>query len=238
MADTTEETTGAAVRLPRGYAARELIGMKFPTFGFEGSFYDLIGRPQTSGTWIVWGQSGNGKTRFTLQLAKYMTRFAKVAYDTLEEGARLSFQTAVGQSNMLECGSRFLVLHREPINTLKLRLARKHAPSVVFIDSLQFSGITKAAYIAIKEKFPNVLFVFVSHADGKEPKGSVADFIRYDADVKIRVEGFRAFSVSRYIGLTRPYTIYEAAAVKYWGQYTEHIEPDFEIETKKENGAI
>lgn len=211
------ETTDIIERLPRGYAARELIGMKFPTYDFDGCFYDLIGRPQTSGTWLVWGHSGNGKTRFTLQLAKYLTRFAKVAYNTMEEGARLTFAKAVRESNMLECGSRFLVLHREPIKTLKTRLSRKHAATVVFIDSLQYSGITKSAYIALKEKYPNVLFVFISHAEGKDPKGSVADFIRYDADVKIRIEGFRAFSISRYTGDTKPYTIYEAGADKYWG---------------------
>ena len=43
-------------------------------------------------------------------------------------------------------------------------------------------------------------FIFISQADkaGKDPAGSVAKHIRYDADIKIKVEGYKAFVTTRY----------------------------------------
>ena len=39
---------------------------------FSGSFYHLLGRPEPQCAWIIWGQSGSGKTTFTCRLAKYL----------------------------------------------------------------------------------------------------------------------------------------------------------------------
>lgn len=51
----------------------------------------------------------------------------------------------------------------------------------------------------MRSRFPRKLFIFISHADGKNPKGGVADSIRYDCSCKIYVEGFRAVAASRYL---------------------------------------
>ena len=45
---------------------------------------------------VVWGKSGNGKTSFVLQLCKELTRYGKVAYDSLEEGSSLTMQKRPG----------------------------------------------------------------------------------------------------------------------------------------------
>lgn len=82
--------------------------------------------------------------------------------------------------------------------------------------SIAFStGLNKQEYIALKEEFKNKLFIFNSHADGKEPKGSVAQFVRYDADIKVRVEGYKAFPASRFGG-GEPFTIWDKGAAEYW----------------------
>ena len=61
----------------------------------------------------------------------------------------------------------------------------------------------------------NKLFIFISHADGKNPEGSLAKFVKYDADVKIRVEGYRAMCLSRLGGDKEPYTIWEQGAAQF-----------------------
>lgn len=191
------------------------MNMKFELMDFEGEWEAFIGAPERSGTWIVWGQSGNGKTRFLLQLIKYLTKFGRVAYNTLEEGARYSFQKAARETNLKEVKRRVIILNREPVEELRVRLRKHKSPDIIVIDSFQYSGLTKAAYIALKEEFPNKLFIYNSHAEGKLPQGRPANFVRYDADVKIRVEGYKAFPVSRYGG-GEPYTIWHQGAEEYW----------------------
>ena len=195
-----------------------LLRKKFIEIPFTGKWEASFGIPERSGVWLIWGNSGNGKTNLTLQIAKELARhIKKVAYDTLEEGARKSFQMAVKRANMREVAGRFIILNREHIEELKDRLRNTKIIKVIIIDSLQYSGLTRKEYIELKEEFDKHLFIFISHAEGKNPKGSLANFVRYDADVKIRVEGYKAFPVSRYGG-GLPFTIWQEGAAEYWAE--------------------
>lgn len=203
------------MKLSRAVSVSEILNKKFIEMPFEGKFKASFGIPERSGVWIVWGSSGNGKTRFNLQLAKEMAKYGKVAYNTLEEGARKSFQKAVRETNMKEVAGRFVILNREPIEELKERLRKRKSPDIVIVDSFQYTGLTKPEYIALKEEFDKKLFIFISHAEGKKPEGRPARFIQYDADVKIRIEGYKAFPTSRYGG-GEPFTIWHQGAKDYW----------------------
>ena len=153
-----------------------------------------------------------------MQLIKMLTHHGKVMYNDIEEGARLTFQ-----KNIIETGinqdllaiKNLLILDKEPIPLMIDRLRKKKAARVVLINSIQHAGLNQKQYLALKNDFPNTLFILNSHAEGKEPKGALAKFIKYDADIKIRVEGFKAFPSSRYGG-GDPYTIWEDGAAKYW----------------------
>ena len=201
----------------RAVSVDEILKQKFIEMPFEGVWKDFLGDPERSGVWLIWGHSGNGKTSFMLQLSKYLTNFGRVAYNTLEEGTRKSMQLAIKRANMLEVSKKFILLNREPMEELKERLRKKKSPDIVIIDSFQYTGLNKRDYIALKEEFSNKLIVFVSHADGKHPEGRTAKFVRFDADVKIRVEGYKAFPASR-LGGGEPYVIWNEGAEKY---YTE-----------------
>ena len=192
----------------------ELLRKRFNTLPFEGAWADAYGTPEAAGTWIFWGNSGNGKTRHALQLAKYLTRWERVLYNTLEEGAKLSFQMAIKESRMGSLSGKFQMLDMEPMTDLMDRLTRKRSANVVIIDSLQYSGLNKATYRELKESFRKKLFIFISHAQGRAPKGQLADDIRYDADVKTRIEGYRAYPMSRYGG-GQPFTIWHQGAEEY-----------------------
>lgn len=206
-------------KLKRAVSVDEILKKKFIEMPFEGKWEASFGVPERSGVWIIWAESGNGKTNFALQLAKYLAGFCRVAYDTLEEGARKSFKLAIILANMREVSRRFIILNREPLIALKVRLRRRKSPDIVFMDSIQYTGMTKQDYIELKEEFDKKLFVFISHADGKNPKGSLADFVRYDADIKIRVEGYKAFPTSRYGG-NKEFVIWPKGASDYWGDIT------------------
>lgn len=184
---------------------------------FDGKWAASFGCPERRGSWLIWGNSGNGKTRFTLQLCKYLCQFEKVVYNSLEEGLSMSMKKAILDVGMKEAGRRFFLLDMEPLKELEARLEKKKSFNIVVIDSLQYLNMTQADYRRWKKKFPNKLFIFISHAKGKEPKGSLAESIRYDAFVKIWVEGYKAFSVNRYANHPDDFVIWSQGAAEYWG---------------------
>lgn len=204
--------------LKRAVSVRQLLDKKFKTIPLSPQWERFIGIPEVNGVWFIWGHSGHGKSRFLMMLAKELARCGKVVFNTLEEGARLSMQKNLKDSGIgdePEIMKNLLILNREPIAELKERLRRKKAPKIAIIDSFQYTGLSKTQYIKLKEEFPDVLFIFNSHAEGKEPLGNIAKAVRYDADIKIRVEGFKAFPGSR-LGGGEPYIIWEEGAKKYW----------------------
>ena len=190
--------------------------MKIPSFPFTGAWEASLGRPAKSGVWIVWGHSGNGKSSFVMQLAKYLCKFEKVIYDSLEEGRGLSFQKSLQRHGMSDVSRRFIILDRESIEELSERLKRKKSPGVVIVDSFQYSGLSYNSYKQLKEAHPGKLFIFISHAEGSRPEGRAAKKVEYDADIKIFVEGFKASCKSRFMDRPGvPFIIWEEGAVKY-----------------------
>lgn len=185
------------------------------TLNFEGEWNESIGCPELTGAWIVWGNSSNGKTRYALQMAKYLAGFCRVAYNTLEEGLSKSIQDAIIDVGMDDVSRSFILLDKEPVADLIIRLRRKQSPDVVIIDSLQYTGINYAEYRLLRDEFREKLFIFISHADGNEPKGNVGKSIKYDAFVKIRIEGYKAFPQSRFGG-GKEYVIWQKGAQDYW----------------------
>jgi pantothenate kinase-related protein Tda10 len=195
-----------------------VLKKKFKLAALVGVWFKALGLPELSGVWIIWGHSGNGKTSFAMQLAKMLTKFGKVAYVSMEEKVRRTMQLSIIRHNMKEVKRR-LVLLEDNMDELKERLRKPKSPHIIFIDSYQYTGLTKREYISLKEEFPKKLFIFISHAEGKHPEGRAAKFVRYDADIKMRVEGYKMFPVSRFGG-GEPFTIWEQGANEYWGELT------------------
>lgn len=204
------------VKINRARTYSDLMHQSVNELNFEGDWLNSFGKPELTGAWLIWGNPANGKTRFALQLCKYLAQFTKVAYNSLEEGASKSIREAVREVGMGEVKNNFLLLDNENIEDLKDRLRKRKAPRVVFIDSWQYTGMNYADYGRLRAEFRHTLFIIVSHADGKNPAGRTAKSIRFDSFVKIWVEGYRAFPASRFGG-NEPFTIWDDGAIKYWG---------------------
>lgn len=194
-----------------------MINTNTKTVDFDGPWRRLIGDPSLQGNWIVWGQSANGKTHFVLQMCKYLTQYGRVAYNSMEEGIGESIKKAFKEEGMMEVNGKLILIDNESIDELVIRLKKKKSPKIIAIDSLQYAGITYQQYKRLKETFPGKLFIWISHAEGRLPSGRVANKIRYDVPVKIRVEGYKAFAQSRYGTSSEPYIIWPEGADSYWG---------------------
>lgn len=193
----------------------KVLNAKFHTLEVDGEWSAAIGQPELTGSWMIYGAPKNGKTTFAMMLAKYLSKFVRVAYDSVEEGLSQSVQMAMERVGMKEVSGRVVLLDKEPIADLVKRLHRQKSPDVVIIDSVQFLDPSFSEYKKLKTAFPDKLFVYVSHVSGRQPEGQVAKRIWRDANVYFRIEGYRAFPVSRYGG-GGTIDIWVERAAEYW----------------------
>jgi hypothetical protein len=202
-----------------------LIAEEFTCLDLQGEWYQAFGNPEPVGVWFIWGNSGNGKSVFALQLCKEMLRAlrdlpnrkaARGAYVSLEEGKSNSVKKRFKQNGMDTVKGLKLII-KENIDQISKRLEKENNLRFVVIDSFQYTKMSFQKYMEFRGKHPDKLLIFISQADGKKPKGRAADSVMYDADIKIMVEGFRAFCKGREIGPNGgTYTIWpEKAALFY-----------------------
>jgi len=200
--------------MKQGYGISQFYGKQFKTLEFTDEWLDLIGKPEVKGSWFIWGNSGNGKTVFSVKLAKYLSKFGRVLYNSMEEGLSMSLKRAFKLADVSD-SDNITLLDKETITELKERLQKHKSPRFIIIDSFQYTGLSALTYKSLINEFNNKLFIFVSHADGKKPSGRTANTVHYDANVKLWIEGFKVFPKSRYGG-TEPYTVWKEGADKYW----------------------
>lgn len=202
----------------RALSPTEVLSIKNSELKFEGEWFDAFGCPDRTGVWFIWGNSGNGKTSFVMQLCKELAKFGKVGYNSLEEGVSLSIQNAIKRYGLTEENRKVVFYNCEKMDDLSERLKRPRQPKFVIIDSFQYTQMSYKDYIQFKEAHRDKLLVFISHASGTQPSGRSAVSVMYDASLKVWVQHYRAFSKGRFIGSKGYYTIWKEGAKKLWGE--------------------
>ena len=210
--------------MSRAISNKNVLAAQFETADFTGAYLASFGRPELRGAWIIWGGSGSGKTTFTLMLCKYLAGFRRVAYNSLEQGLSLSLQKAWERVAMEEAGSSIILLAKESLAELRTRLAKRKSPEIIVIDSIQYwHGFKWSDFTKLKDDYPDKLFIFISQEKGGEPAGNLAQRVRFDAEIKIRVECYKAFVTTRYEDSDKgeggsDFIIWEKGAADYWAQ--------------------
>lgn len=191
----------------------------YKTIAWSEKWKAAFGEPETTGMWIVWGNSANGKTSFVMQMIRELCINDKVVYNSLEEGFGLTMKQTIKQTltGLEKRYHRNLGFVSESMSDLNERLNRRRSARVVVIDSFQYTELSYKAMTEFVEAHPTKLFVVISQADGKQPLGRAARSLRYYARQKIFVEGYRAHSLGR-INSGGIYTIWEERAHAYWSE--------------------
>ncbi len=187
----------------RALTIQNIIDYRPKTMGFQGAWLDTMGDPEPFGSWIIYGDSGQGKTRFTLQLVKYLMGFngIRIAYDSLEEGVSETYRRAILDTGVqTERHGHFEFWDRYDYDKMCMTLRKKRSANVVVIDSLQYMNITYDQYKDLVAMFPKKLFLWVSHESGAKPDGQVAKKVLFNSNIKIRVRNYYATITSRYCG--------------------------------------
>jgi len=184
------------------YTVADIQSRRYRRAGLSAEWQAHLGDPEMGQTIIVWGLSGSGKSFYTMKLSKAFAEAGhKVLYWPLEEGPSMSYLNKLQVCGMSDVSRRFLTArNRFSIDALDAFLKERNAPDVVAIDSLQYSGLRYDDYREIRHNWPRTTLIFVSHADGAEPRGSTASDIRYDASIKVRVVAKVAKAESRFGG--------------------------------------
>ena len=209
--------------MARAISNKNVLAAQFETAEFTGEYLASFGRPELRGVWLIWGDAGSGKTTFTLMLCKYLAGFRRVAYNSLEQGLSLSLQRAWERVEMADAGTNIILLNKEELPELRARLCKRKSPEIIVIDSVQYlDGFNKKHFKDLKNDFPDKLFVFICHEKNGRPAG-FGQTLRYDADIKIHIEGFKAFVTTRYEDASKgeggaDFIIWEQGANDYWAE--------------------
>lgn len=182
---------------------------------------------------FIFGNSGDGKSSLSNRVVKEFSQFGKVLHLLYEEGHSKSAKMNLHRSGLIELANTgglqngYELMDNCTYDDLMYLLSRKQSPKVVIIDSFQYSRFTKEQWLSLKAKYVKgrnkKIFVVISHADGKKPRGSVATDVMYDAQIKVFVKGKIAFVKSRYEG-KKNFVIWEEGAKAFWGrQYTKML---------------
>ena len=181
-------------------------------------FEQTFGKPENIGVWFMWGNSGNGKSSFLMELIKAMSNVGNIVFNSLEEEFSESFRKKLTKHRMADLKKKFLVVH-ETAEELELRLDKRGSAKIVVIDTVQYSGLSFKEYLRLIKKYPSKIWIINSQAEGKKPTGRVANAIQYDAYIKIWIEGYKAFCKGREIGENGGvYTIWHEGAERYWSE--------------------
>lgn len=202
--------------MARAISVNQLFATKRALMEFDGPWLESFGKPENNANWFIMAPPGSGKTTFTSMLAKYLTGFGKVAFDSIEEGDSETIKLAWVRVGMKDVSRAIILLDREPIAELRKRLKKPRSPRKIVLDTVQHSNLTRQEYLELRRDFPNHQFIWVSHMKGNKPEGRLAEFIYQDAAIKVRIEGYVAFPTSRYGG-NKPFIIWPEGAAAYHG---------------------
>lgn len=104
--------------MARAISVHQLLNTKRKVLPFAGEWQATIGQPEVRGTMMIWGDSSQGKTSFALQFTRYIAKFEKVLYNSMEEGDSLTMATAFRRERLMDVAKNVTLLDKEPIPEL------------------------------------------------------------------------------------------------------------------------
>ena len=185
--------------MKRAYSPKEIAKKTYKTLPWGGRWEEAFGLPEERATWFISGASASGKSSFVMQLAYELTHYGQVLYLSYEEGLNQSFQERMLRFDLDKRQGWFRVVPNDTLDDLTARLKKRHSAKFIIVDSFQMSHWDyPEVENLVQNVFPKKCFIFISQEEKGQPTGKPALRLRYLADVKVRVQGFRAYCQGRF----------------------------------------
>ena len=184
--------------MKRAYSPKEIAKKTYKTLPWGGRWEESFGLPEERATWFISGASASGKSSFVMQLAYELTHYGQVLYLSYEEGVNQSFQERMLRFELDKKQGWFRVVTNDTLEDLTERLKKRHSAKFIIVDSFQMAYWSYPETEALVKMFPKKSFIFISQVEKGQPTGKPARRLLYLADVKVRVQGFRAYCQGRF----------------------------------------
>ena len=184
--------------MKRAYSPKEIAKKTYKTLPWNGKWAEAFGMPEENSTWFICGPSAAGKSSFVMQLAYELTHYGQVLYLSYEEGLSQSFQERMLRFDLDKRQGWFRVVPNDTLDDLTARLKKRHSAKFIIVDSFQLAYWGYPETEALVKMFSKKCFIFISQEEKGQPTGKPARRLRYLADVKVRVQGFRAYCQGRF----------------------------------------
>lgn len=160
----------------------------------------VIGNAERKGCWIIYGCEKNGKTWFTLKLAKEIAKHERVAYISAEEGLDDSFTDAIRRAGITTSDD---ILWDEYLSVDEIiqKFQKQRSANIIVIDNMtMYSDEMKPTEVKkrLLDALSNKLIIFVAHEERKEAYPAIARMAKKLAKVIFHIEGLKAFVTSRF----------------------------------------
>ena len=183
-----------------------VLNKSYPVFELSPQWLRHLGRISRNFKMLIYGDPGNGKTSYTMQLCKELARHGKVFYNSKEEGDSSTIQDAFKAHRMDQVAGKFMLGDRFSFDEM-LDKVRKGGYKFIVVDSIDYMNFTTTQYKQLIETFPKKAFIFISWEKNGKPKLQAAKDIEYMADIKVHVLDFMAYARSRF-GSLEDYVIW------------------------------
>ena len=160
-----------------------LKNKKFEALDFSDKWQELVGTPAANFCMVVYGNPGQGKSYFSLELSAYLaSNFGTVLFNSSEEGASLSLQNKINSFDM----TNIYLGETKDVNSLQFLLSNSPYKFIV-IDSINDMNITPEDLRKLRGLHPSKGFICILQSTkGGDFKGS--NEYEHDADISIKIE--------------------------------------------------
>ena len=188
----------------------------------KSKFKGILGNVPKYFTVVVYGYSGNGKTEFTIMLAKELSNHGKVLWLSYEQRHGYDLQTATMRNDMHEQSGKFLV--SDPMDDLEdgislfddldAYLEKRGSADYIVFDSIDYTGFNWKDYQELKNKyFDKKGFIFIAHSTKNGVlKKSISRDILFDGGMGILVKDFIATPEKNRFGGMDTFVVFEEQA--------------------------
>lgn len=187
--------------MPRVIGVSQILSKEYRELDFEEKWASSFGRPGDPFSMLVYGHPKNGKTSFMMQMAKYLTKFGKVFYNSIEEGDSKSIQDAMIRARMDEIPQgKFMLGTGYYFRDLVEYLKGTNRGKFIILDSRDYMNLTSHQFKTLITRFPNKCFVVICWEQAGKPAGKFAKDIEYMVDIVCHVANYKAKVRGRFGG--------------------------------------